>query len=166
MKEILRFYVNNISREVLVEPQNTLLEVLRDHLNIISPKCGCNRGDCGACTVLLDGKAVKSCITLAMSVMGKHVVTLEGIMVNNELHPIQKAFIDRQAPQCGYCTPGIVMAAKAYLDENPNPTRDEVREALSGNLCRCTGYEKYIDGVMDVVQGKYKNGEKEGEEIE
>jgi len=141
--------------ELLVNTEATLLEVLRDHLGVMSPKCGCNHGDCGACTVLLNGKAVKSCLVLALTVEGKDVLTVEGLEEGGDLHPIQKAFIDLGAPQCGHCTPGMVMMAKAFLDQNPKPTYEEVKEALSGNLCRCTGYKKYVDAVVEVSKGTY-----------
>lgn len=159
MKEILCFNLNTIPIEVLVEPHDTLLEVLRNKLNVTSPKCGCNEGDCGTCTVEIDGKAYKSCITLAMTIQGKNVRTVEGLMERGKLSAIQQAFINFGAPQCGYCTPGMVMAAYTYLKLNPKPTKTEVREALSGNLCRCTGYEKYVDAVMAVVNGIYQDGE-------
>ncbi len=145
--ETLRLTVNGIDRQVLVKAQTTLLEVLRDKLMITSPKSGCNTGDCGACSVLLDGKLVKSCITCALTAQGKEVVTLEGLGVPGNLHPLQKAFHELYAAQCGFCTPGMILAAKALLDENPSPTRDEIREALAGNLCRCTGYENIINAV-------------------
>lgn len=155
MKQIVSFVLNGIPVEVAVKAEMTLLELLRDGIGLSSPKCGCNRGDCGACTVHLDGKAVKSCTVLAMSVEGKSVVTLDGITPAEGLHPIQQAFYDMGAPQCGYCTPGMVMAAVAYLKCNPHPTMEEVKEALSGNICRCGSYEKYAQAVMAVASGKY-----------
>lgn len=155
MSQILTFTVNNNPVEVLIKPEMTLLEVLRDSLGVTSPKCGCNHGDCGACTVLLDGEAVKSCTVLAATVEGKTVLTAEGLQKGQELHPLQKAFIELGAPQCGFCTPGMLMAAKGFLDKNPNPTYDEVKEALAGNLCRCTGYTKYIEAVVEASKGTY-----------
>ena len=155
MSQLVSFVLNSEPVEVLVKPEATLLQVLRDKLGVVSPKCGCNHGDCGSCTVILEGKAVKSCLILALTVEGKKVTTLEGLNKGNELHPIQKAFIDLGAPQCGYCTPGMVMAAKAFLDGNPSPTYDEVKEALAGNICRCTGYVKYIEAVWEVSKGTY-----------
>lgn len=155
MSQILKFICNDQAVEVLIKPEMTLLDVLRDKLGVMSPKCGCNHGDCGACTVLLNGLAVKSCITLAATVEGKEVVTVEGLSKGKELHPIQKAFIELGAPQCGHCTPGMVMAAKGFLDKNPNPTYEEVQEALAGNLCRCTGYTKYIDAVLEASKGTF-----------
>ncbi|HHZ02097.1 MAG TPA: (2Fe-2S)-binding protein [Tissierellia bacterium] len=155
MSEILSFYLNGNPVEVLVKPEQTLLEVLRDDLGLTSPKCGCNHGDCGACTVILDGKAVKSCLVLAPTVKGKKVITADGLCSGEKLHPIQQAFLDYGAPQCGYCTPGMVMAATAFLLENPKPTREEIKEALSGNLCRCAGYDKYVEAVLAVSNGEF-----------
>ncbi len=155
MSQILRFTCNDTPVEVLIKPEMTLLEVLRDKLGVTSPKCGCNHGDCGACTVMMDGVAVKSCTVLAVTAEGKDVLTVEGLAKGTALHPIQKAFIELGAPQCGHCTPGMVMAAKAFLDKNPQPTYEEVQEALAGNLCRCTGYTKYVDAVMEVSKGNF-----------
>ena len=155
MSLILKFTCNNNPVEVLIKPEMTLLEVLRDKLGVTSPKCGCNHGDCGACTVLLDGVAVKSCITLAATVEGTTDLTAEGLAKGAELHPLQKAFIELGAPQCGFCTPGMLMAAKGFLDKNPNPTYDEAAEALAGNLCRCTGYTKYIEAVVEASKGTF-----------
>ena len=155
MSQILKFTCNNNPVEVLIKPEMTLLEVLRDSLGVTSPKCGCNHGDCGACTVLLDGLAVKSCTTLAATVEGKSVLTAEGLAKGADLHPLQKAFIELGAPQCGFCTPGFLMAAKGFLDKNPNPTYDEVKEALAGNLCRCTGYTKYVEAVVEASKGTF-----------
>ncbi len=155
MKQLVSFTLNGVPIEVAVKPELTLLELLRNEIGLTSPKCGCNRGDCGACTVHLNGLAVKSCTVLALTVEGKSVVTLDGITPAQGLHPIQQAVYDKGAPQCGYCTPGMVMAATAYLKRNPHPTADEVKEALSGNLCRCASYEKYVEAVMAVADGKY-----------
>ena len=149
---MLEVKVNGHDYKVEAEPTTTLLEVLRDKLLITSPKVGCNTGDCGACSVLLDGRLVKSCITNALAAQGKEVVTVEGLAEPGELHPLQKAFHEHYATQCGFCTPGMLMAAKALLDENPTPTQEEIKEALSGNLCRCTGYVKIIDAVMATAQ--------------
>jgi len=162
MSQVLNFMINGLQAEVLVKPDSTLLDVLRDNLRIVSPKVGCGRGDCGACTVLLDGKAVKSCTVLALTVEGKQVVTVEGLISDGKLHPLQQAFIDFGAPQCGYCTPGMVMAAKGYLEENPHPTKQQIREAIAGNLCRCTGYEKYVEAIAAVADGQYDKGERGG----
>ncbi|MHB1161822.1 MAG: (2Fe-2S)-binding protein [Chloroflexota bacterium] len=148
----LELKVNGQVYKVEVEPRDTLLEVLRDKLAITSPKVGCNTGDCGSCSVLLDGVLVKSCLTAALVAQGRQVTTVEGLGRPGALHPIQKAFHEHYAAQCGFCTPGMVLAAKALLDRNPHPTRDEVKEALSGNLCRCTGYVKIVDAVMAAAQ--------------
>ena len=145
---VLELKVNGRDHQVLVETTATLLEVLRDKLMITSAKVGCNTGDCGTCSVILDGKLVRSCITNALTTQGKEVITVEGVAQAGELHPLQKAFNEHYGAQCGFCTPGMIMAAKALLDENPTPTRDEVKEALAGNLCRCTGYVKIIDSVL------------------
>ncbi|MGA2400514.1 MAG: (2Fe-2S)-binding protein [Syntrophobacteraceae bacterium] len=145
---VLELKVNGRDHQVLVETTTSLLEVLRDKLMITSPKVGCNTGDCGTCSVILDGKLVRSCITNALTVQGKEVVTVEGIAKAGELHPLQKAFHEHYGTQCGFCTPGMILAAKALLDENPTPSRDEIKEALAGNLCRCTGYVKIIDSVL------------------
>jgi aerobic-type carbon monoxide dehydrogenase small subunit (CoxS/CutS family) len=145
---VLELQVNGRDHQVLVETTTTLLEVLRDKLMITSAKVGCNTGDCGTCSVILDGKLVRSCITNALTTQGKEVITVEGVAQAGELHPLQKAFHEHYGAQCGFCTPGMILAAKALLDENPTPTRDEVKEALAGNLCRCTGYVKIIDSVL------------------
>ena len=144
----LELTVNGQKHLVLVGLKTTLLEVLRDKLHITSPKVGCNTGDCGTCSVLLNGELVRSCITNALSTQGQEVVTVEGITEPGQIHPLQKAFHENYGAQCGFCTPGMILASKALLDKNPKPTRDEVKEALSGNLCRCTGYVKIIDSVM------------------
>jgi carbon-monoxide dehydrogenase small subunit len=125
-----------------------LADVLREELNLTGVKIGCGEGNCGTCTVILDGKAIKSCLMLAHNAKGKEIVTIEGLTGDGGLHPLQKAFIEHFAVQCGFCTPGMILAAKTLLDENPNPTEEEVREALSGNLCRCTGYVKIVEAVL------------------
>ena len=150
MKQLMEFKVNGEHYEVAVKPNRTLLEVLREDLGLTGTKVGCNQGDCGSCTVLLDGKAVCSCLTLAVEAQGKEIITIEGLASNGQLHPIQQAFIDYFAVQCGYCTPGMIISAKALLDENPDPTEDEVRHALQGNLCRCTGYVKIVEAILAV----------------
>jgi aerobic-type carbon monoxide dehydrogenase small subunit (CoxS/CutS family) len=147
MKTETRFFLNGEERSVLVEPRVTLLELLRDRLGVTSPKRSCERGECGACTVVLDGKAVNSCLVLAVSVAGKSVETVEGLG-GKDLHPLQKHFYEMAASQCGYCTPGMIMAAKALLDENPDPSYEEVKVGLSGNMCRCTGYVKPVAAVL------------------
>ena len=149
MKQLIKLKVNGVDEEVMIEPWWSLARVLRDELNLTGTKIGCETGDCGSCTVLIDGKAVKSCLYLAMKARGKDILTIEGLRgENGELPPLQKAFIEHFAVQCGYCTPGMIMAAKALLDENPNPTEEEVKEGLDGNLCRCTGYVKIIEAVL------------------
>ncbi len=148
----LELVVNGIRRQLSVDLKTTLLEVLREKLHITSPKAGCNTGDCGTCSVLVDGKLVRSCITNALSAQGKDVVTVEGLVGPGEFHPLQTAFHEKYGTQCGFCTPAMILASKALLDKNPDPTRDDVKEALSGNLCRCTGYTKIIDSVMSAAQ--------------
>ncbi|MBC7259342.1 MAG: (2Fe-2S)-binding protein [Chloroflexi bacterium] len=144
----LELKVNGRAYKVEVKATTTLLQVLREKLGITSPKIGCETGDCGACSVLVNGKLVKACITNALTVQGKEVLTVEGLGRPGALHPLQLAFHEHYAAQCGFCTPGMLMAAKALLDENPKPTREEVKEALSGNLCRCTGYVKIVEAVL------------------
>jgi carbon-monoxide dehydrogenase small subunit len=145
MKNTINFMLNGESVELEIEPHLTLLQVLRDELDLMGTKEGCGMGECGACTVLLDGKAVNSCIFPAMEVEGKRVMTIEGLTsAQGKLHPVQKAFIEYGAIQCGFCTPGMVLSAKALLDENPKPTEEEIRHGIAGNLCRCTGYLQII----------------------
>lgn len=144
----ITFNLNGQDVSVAVESGNSLLNVLRDQLNVTSLKSSCLMGECGACTIIIDGKAMNACLVLAPTVAGKKVETVESLGDETHLHPIQKAFKEIGAFQCGFCTPGFIMSTKALLDSNPNPTREEVREALSGNLCRCTGYVKPIDGVL------------------
>ena len=138
-------------RRVKVRPNETLLDVLRGKLGLKTPKEGCGRGDCGACTVLLDGKVVRSCLILAIETDGQSVVTLEGVAKEGPT-ALQQAFVERNVFQCGFCAPGVVLAASALLDDNPRPTEHEVREALAGNLCRCTGYEPIVDAVLAVAR--------------
>ncbi|OGP74527.1 MAG: hypothetical protein A2W09_00350 [Deltaproteobacteria bacterium RBG_16_50_11] len=151
MKKLLTLRVNGEDHEVFTEPWKTLERVLRDDLDLTGVKEGCNTGNCGVCTVLIDGKAVKSCLVLASHVQGKDILTIEGLSKNG-LHPLQQAFIDYFAIQCGFCTPGMVLAAKALLDENPHPTEEEVKLGLSGNLCRCTGYVKIVEAVLAAAE--------------
>jgi len=148
LKRLIELKVNGESYDVAVEPRRTLLEVLREQLGLTGTKEGCDAGDCGTCTVLLDGKPVPSCLVLAIDAQGKDIVTIEGLASGSELHPIQKAFVDYGAIQCGFCSPGVILTAKALLDSNPNPSEAEVRKAISGNLCRCTGYVKIIEAIM------------------
>ncbi len=149
----VRFELNGEKRVMEVEPNDVLLDVLRDKLGLKSPKCGCDRGDCGACSVLMDGKSVRSCLVLAAEVEGSNVVTIEGIG-KHDLSPVQKAFHDKNAFQCGFCAPGMIIAATELLETNKHPTDHEVREALSGNLCRCTGYAPIIDAVCQAHRRK------------
>ncbi len=146
MKEI-SFVLNNERRSVLVEANEVLLDVLRDKLGIKSPKCGCERGDCGACTVLLDGKCVRSCLVLAMEVENHEITTVEGISAE-QLSALQEAFIEYNSFQCGYCAPGIVLAVTELLAHNPKPSLEEIKESIAGNLCRCTGYTPIFDAIM------------------
>jgi len=148
MKYTLSFTLNGLPVEILVKPTETLLDVLRHQMNVKSPKRGCNTGDCGACTVLLNGEPIRSCITLALTVAGQSITSLEGLAEGGRLHPLQKSFHDHNAIQCGFCTPGMIMAARALLDKNPSPTIEDIKKGLSGNLCRCTGYAKIIDAVL------------------
>jgi len=140
--------VNGIRYTVDVKPQRTLVEVLRETLGLTGTKKSCNEGECGACTVLMDGKPVASCLVLAIDAQGKEILTIEGLSKGENLHPIQEAFLKHGGIQCGFCTPGMVMSAKAFLDEHPKPTQIEVRKAISGNLCRCTGYQQIVDSIM------------------
>ena len=140
--------VNGISYQVEIEPWRTLVEVLRETLGFTGTKKSCNEGECGACTVMMDGRPVASCLVLAVDAQGKEIVTIEGLSEGERLHPIQEAFLKHGAIQCGFCTPGMVISAKALLDQNPRPTVTEVRKAISGNLCRCTGYQHIVDSIM------------------
>jgi len=148
MKQAIELKVNGQLYEVFVEPWQSLAEILREELGFIGVKVSCNAGDCGSCTVIVDGKAVKSCLMLAPQASGKEILTIEGLAHDNRLHPLQEAFIEHFAFQCGYCTPGMILMAKTLLDENPDATEDDIRTGLSGNLCRCTGYVKIIEAIM------------------
>jgi carbon-monoxide dehydrogenase small subunit len=150
LKECVTLTVNGETHDVFIEPKQTLLEVLREKLGLTGTKEVCDMGSCGACTVLLDNRPVLSCLTLAVACRGKEITTIEGLRKGDELHPLQEAFIQKGAIQCGMCTPGFILASKALLDENPSPTETEVREAISGNLCRCTGYAKVVEAIMSV----------------
>ncbi len=154
MKEILRLRVNGETREVATEISKTLLEVLREDLGLTGTKHGCELGECGTCTVLVDGEPVLSCLLLGVEAEGSEILTVEGLKERDKIHPLQKAFSDLGAAQCGYCIPGILLTAKALLDNNPHPSRDQIREALAGNLCRCTGYTKILDAVELVAKGQ------------
>lgn len=149
----LTFTVNGEQRELLIDPRRTLLDVLRNDLELRGAHRGCDSGDCGACTVLLDGQPITSCMILAADCDAAAVTTVEGITPDGGLHPVQKALVEQGGIQCGFCTPGMVMAAIAVLNENPHPTEFDVREGLAGNLCRCTGYKKIIEAVLSVNEG-------------
>ncbi len=139
--------INSSLYRVDVKPKDTLLYVLREKLNLTGTKEGCGVGDCGACTVIVDGAAYNSCLLLAIRMEGKKILTIEGLVKDGNLHPIQKAFIEHAGLQCGYCTPGMILSAKALLDENPDPDEMDIRTAIAGNLCRCTGYEKIVEAI-------------------
>jgi carbon-monoxide dehydrogenase small subunit len=147
----VKMEVNGEAVEATFAPYKTLLEVLREELNLTGTKHGCELGECGACTVLVDGEPVLSCLTLALECQGRAVQTIEGVARGPELHPLQAAFADRGGSQCGYCTPGVVMTAKALLDRNPSPTQQEIKEATAGNLCRCTGYNQITEAIEDAA---------------
>ena len=151
MKKQIILTVNGHERSVLVEPRQTLLDVLRYDLRLTGTKEGCGDGNCGSCTILMDGQAVNSCLVLAVEADGHNILTIEGLVQDGELHPLQKAFIDEGAVQCGFCTPGMIMNAKAILDINPHPTEEQVRLAIAGNLCRCTGYDKIVRAILKVA---------------
>jgi carbon-monoxide dehydrogenase small subunit len=144
--------LNGEEVEFLCEPQQSLLEVLRETMGLTGTKEGCNNGNCGSCNVILDGELVNSCLVLAAEIDGCSVITIEGIAGPQGMHPVQRAFLEHAALQCGFCTPGFIVAAKALLDRNPNPSENEVRHWLAGNLCRCTGYDKIVRAVMDAAQ--------------
>jgi aerobic-type carbon monoxide dehydrogenase small subunit (CoxS/CutS family) len=158
VKTLLTLEVNGETREVLASVHKTLLEVLREDLLLTGTKHGCELGECGTCTVLLDGEPVLSCLVLPVECEGRQVKTVEGMAAGSQLHPLQQAFAELGAAQCGYCTPGILLTAEALLDANPTPTRDEVRQALAGNLCRCTGYTKILDAV-ELAALRMKSGQ-------
>jgi carbon-monoxide dehydrogenase small subunit len=151
--QTLSMKLNGEEVTVQVKPSALLVEVLRDQLELTGTKVACGEGECGACTVLLDGVPVNSCLVPALKAQGREVLTVEGLAPLGDLHPLQKAFVEHGAVQCGYCTPGMLMSAKALLDHNPDPTEEEVRLAISGNLCRCTGYAKIVEAIQAVSQG-------------
>jgi carbon-monoxide dehydrogenase small subunit len=145
--------VNGTPYEVAIEPHQSLLQLLREELHLTGTKEGCSEGECGACTVLLDGKTVDSCLIFALEAQGREVMTIEGLAQGDQLHPVQKAFAEYGAVQCGFCTPGMILAAKALLDSNPHPTELEIRQGISGNLCRCTGYVKIVEAIQAAARG-------------
>lgn len=148
MKQLIKLQINGDSYEVAVEPWRTLLEVIRDTIGLTGTKRGCDEGDCGACTVLMGGKSVNSCLVLAVEAQGQEIATIEGLADGDKLHPIQQAFVEHGGLQCGYCTPGMILSAKAFLDKNPKPTEEQIKFAIAGNLCRCTGYVKIIESIQ------------------
>ena len=151
-KSYVQTSINGESVEFLCEPRQSLLECLRDVIGLTGSKEGCNDGNCGACTVEMDGRIVDSCLVLGVEAQGKEITTIEGVATPEGLHPIQQAFLENAALQCGICTPGFIVASKALLEQEPNPTEDQIRLWLAGNLCRCTGYDKIVRAVMDAVQ--------------
>jgi len=158
MKQVLHLRVNGQAHELYVEPHKTLLEVLREELDLTGTKHGCDLGECGACTVLVDGTPILACLALPIELQGREITTVEGLAHGAELHPLQRAFAELNAAQCGYCTSGMMLSAKALLDHETNPTREKIRDALAGNLCRCTGYEKILEAVE--VAGREVAGRK------
>ena len=151
-KRVVTTTINGCPHEFLCEPRQTLLEVLRDQLDLIGTKDGCSNGNCGACTLLFNGRAVDSCLVLAVEAEGAEIETIEGVAPTDGLDPIQQAFLEQAALQCGICTPGFIMSTKALLERNPNPTEEEIRFALAGNLCRCTGYDKIVRAVCQAAE--------------
>ena len=156
MKKELKFKVNGQPYDLYVKPKTLLVEVLRDLVGLTGTKRGCSSSSCGACTVMLNNMAVKSCSVLALQANGAEVVTVEGLAKGAELSPLQQAFLDHGSYQCGFCTPGMLMSATALLTENPKPTKEQIKEGIDGNICRCTGYNSIIRAVTDVVKGEYK----------
>ncbi len=152
MKKLIHLTINDQHYEVAVEPNQTLVDLLRYQLGLTGTKKGCEMGDCGSCTVILDGKAVNSCLVLALQADGRSIQTIEGLETGEGLHPVQQAFVEKGAIQCGFCSSGMILSAKTLLDQKPNPSETEIRRALSGNLCRCTGYQKIIEAVKSVPQ--------------
>lgn len=163
-KRIVTATINGREEEFLCQPRQTLLEVLRNTLNLTGAKEGCSNGNCGACSVVMDGKAVNTCMVLAVEAEGTEIETIEGLAPGDGLDPLQEAFLENAALQCGICTPGYIMAAKAFLDKNPNPTEEEIRFSMAGNLCRCTGYDKIVRAIQQAAEvrcGKTASCEKE-----
>ena len=163
MKRLVQITVNGLTREVAVEPNQTLLSLLREELDLTGTKHGCGEGDCGTCVVLLDGQPVNACLVLALEATGRQVTTIEGVADGNTLHPVQDAFIEAGAVQCGYCTPGMILVALALLRQHPDPSEEEVRRSISGNLCRCTGYQKIVEGVL--LAARMLKGEASSQEV-
>jgi carbon-monoxide dehydrogenase small subunit len=152
MERIIHLNINDENYEVIARPRESLLDVLRNKLKLTGTKIGCNEGDCGACTVILDGRTVNACLVLAMEAEGHKILTIEGLAQGAQIHPLQEAFVKHGGFQCGYCTPGMLLSAKALLDENPDPTEAEIRKGISGNLCRCTGYTKIVESIKEAAR--------------
>lgn len=153
MNKSITLKINGQAHEIAVEPRQTLLETLRNTFGLTGAKEGCGNGSCGTCTVLLNGQAVDSCLIFTVEVDGQEITTIEGLRQQGEIHPLQQAFIDEGAIQCGFCTPGVILSAKALLDANPRPTEAQVRQAIAGNLCRCTGYDKIVRAILKTAAG-------------
>jgi carbon-monoxide dehydrogenase small subunit len=158
MKRVIELQINGDSHEILVSTNNTLLEVLRNKLGLMGTKRGCDLGACGACTVLIDGEAYLSCIMLAVDAIGREIMTIEGLAAGGDLHPLQRTFVDKGALQCGFCTPGMILTAKAILDEEEHPPEAEIKKKMAGNLCRCTGYKKIVEAVVSVSDSPGQTG--------
>lgn len=153
MKKIITLDINHEHYEVAVEPNQTLLDTLRYQLGLTGTKKGCEVGDCGACTVIMDGVTVNSCLVLAMQAEGRQITTIEGLETKEGMHPLQTAFVEKGAIQCGFCTSGMILSARVLLDKNPEPTEEEIRRGIAGNLCRCTGYQKIVEAVQSAADG-------------
>lgn len=153
MKKLISLTINDTAYEVAVEPNTTLADMLRDQLRLTGTKKGCELGDCGSCTVIMDGKPVNSCLVLAVQAAGRNIVTIEGLETEEGLHPLQSAFVEKGAIQCGFCSSGMILSAKSLLDKNPHPKEADIRSAISGNLCRCTGYQKIVEAIQSVGDG-------------
>lgn len=158
MKQAIELIVNGEAFEVLVQPNELLVDVIRDKIGLTGTKKGCGEGDCGACTVLIEGKPIVSCLTLAVSCHKRHIETIEGLAQNGKLHPLQQTFVEKGAIQCGYCTPGMILSAKALLTKRPRPTPEDIKHEMAGNLCRCTGYKKIIEAVNEVALKIHEEG--------
>jgi len=154
MKQLIKLKINGYPYETVADDRRTLLEILRENVGLTGTKKGCEEGECGVCTVLMDGEAVASCLVLAVEAQGREITTIEGLAQGDKLHPIQEAFVKYGALQCGFCTSGMILSAKALLDKNPKPSKDEIKMAIAGNLCRCTGYIKIIEAIQAVAEGK------------
>jgi carbon-monoxide dehydrogenase small subunit len=158
MKHTIKLAVNGETYEIQVEPYASLLDTLRDNLLLTGTKKGCDEGDCGACTVIMDGKTVTSCLVLAVDANGRDLVTVEGLAQGGRLHPVQRAFVEQGGVQCGFCTPGLIMSLVGLLQEDPNPTEEDVRYAIGGNLCRCTGYSKVVKAALSAAETMRRGG--------